>query len=359
MTPLRWLLVLSLLLFVSPVLAEDCRDCHDCDKPTPEDPCLPECSRDIHPLIWKDFLELQSPDTCVIDILEDLYEPVIFDHQQHARMSGMGGSSCRLCHHENGDHEVQRCVECHPVTLQAGEGLTVPGLKTAYHRQCMFCHKEWSHETDCEICHAHKGGERKQPSSMGLGNGREMHHKPLPERVLFTTSHEDAPYVSFDHVEHAENYGLSCASCHSQDNCASCHDERNIVNGRHLHSYSNRSTCTQCHQVGRCVVCHATTPDRRFSHSLTGFPMRSFHADLACARCHEAEHSHGWLSHDCDDCHGEWDTDSFDHATKLGVDLGEDHEGMDCGDCHPDPAFLDAPVCGDCHDDDREGDLLK
>lgn len=358
MSSLRMLFILSLLLIGSPALADDCSDCHTCAQPTPENPCLPDCSRDLRAPDWKDFIKLHSPDTCIIDVLEDLYEPVVFDHQQHARMSGMGGSSCRLCHHENSDHEIQKCGDCHPAALEAGEGLAIPGLKTAYHRQCMFCHKEWSHETDCAICHALKGGELKTPLSMGLGNGHEKHHKELPEHVLFTTSYS-APYVVFDHVEHAESYGLSCASCHSQDNCASCHDERNIVNDRHLHDYSNRSTCTQCHQVNRCQVCHTKNPQRRFSHGLTGFPMRRFHASLACVSCHEEEHSHGRLPHDCSGCHGEWDPEVFDHAGTLGVDLGEDHTGLDCGDCHPDPNFQDAPLCGDCHDNERDAELLK
>ena len=362
MRPLYTLLALTLMLAFPPsppVAGADCIDCHLCPQPTREQPCLPDCTRDLKRPEWKDFGKLHSPKIYVIDALADLYEPVVFDHEQHARMSGMGGSSCRLCHHSNGKHEIESCGSCHPAELQAGEGLDVPGLKTAYHRQCMFCHKEWSHETQCEICHAIKGGELKQPANSGLGNG-DAHHKELPRRVEFLTGHEPAPYVTFDHVEHAENYGLSCASCHAEDNCASCHDERNIVSGRHLHDYSNRSTCTQCHQVARCQVCHATESGRVFSHSLTGFPIRSFHARLDCVSCHEEEHSHGRLPHECGGCHGDWgDTDSFDHAGKVGVDLGEDHEGMDCGDCHLDPAFLDTPICGDCHDDDRKADLLR
>lgn len=358
MKRLSALALLLILAAAPPAAAEDCRECHLCPQPTAADPCLPECARDRHQPDWKDFSKLSSPEHVVIDALANLYEPVSFDHEEHAKMSGMGGRSCRLCHHENKAHRVERCGDCHPADHAAAGSPELVDLKTAYHRQCMFCHKEWSQETDCAICHAVKGGELEQPGSLGLG-GNGVHHRELPERVTFTTSHDPAPYVSFDHAEHARSYGLNCGSCHARDNCSSCHDERSIVSGEHLHDYSNRSTCTQCHQVARCQVCHSDEPGRAFSHGLTGFPMRSFHASVACVDCHEAEHSHGRLPHECAGCHGAWDTDSFDHAAKLGIDLGEDHAGFDCSDCHADPAFLDTPVCVDCHDDGREADLLR
>ncbi len=351
--------VAVLMLLLSPASTQNCTECHVCENPSHEDPCLKECSRETHIPDWHDIDKLHSPDVVILDQLVELYEAVTFDHKAHAEMSGMGGNTCRLCHHENREATIMCCCDCHPAEGVVGEDDLID-LKSAYHRQCMLCHRDWSGEADCEICHLPLDGNghpvdmvRPEPFS---------HHRESTAVINFETPHEPAPYVTFHHDKHADTYGISCCECHQQDDCSTCHVGNGNGGFAPIHFFSNKETCGGCHGTGQCGSCHSREPDRDFRHEYTGFPMRSFHADLSCQACHGEQHAHGHLARDCQGCHtsGWGDTDSFDHAGLIGVDLGEEHEAMECGECHPDLGFAATPLCADCHEEEDWGpDLLN
>ena len=94
-----------------------------------------------------------GPDVVTLNELENDYEPVIFEHRRHAQMSAMG-NECSNCHHYSEGGRITACKECHPAG--AAETMQQPGLKGAYHRQCMGCHDTWSGASDCDMCHDKK-----------------------------------------------------------------------------------------------------------------------------------------------------------------------------------------------------------
>jgi len=354
-------LLAVLLLIPGAVWAASCVDCHTCPEPTNADPCLPECLREVRVPNWKDFDSMDSPKKVVLDQLVENYEPVVFDHFMHAEMSGMGGGNCRLCHHDNEGHAISSCGTCHAEEVRAGEvGIN---LKTAYHRQCMFCHREWSKETDCEICHAALNGHAPITAADALETPRdEAHafiHRDLPQHLVFETDHKPGPYVTFNHDSHTKRYGLNCLECHVSDSCSDCHHPSEDRFAGALHSFSERSTCEQCHQMSTCSTCHARQPERLFSHELTGWSLGRYHQNLACDRCHGEPRVHKVMPRECNGCHNLWEHEDFDHAAMVGVDLGEEHEGFECSDCHQDAGYTTPPVCSNCHDDDRTAELLR
>ncbi len=120
------------------------------------------------------------PEVVTIDMLAELYEPVVFDHAMH-----MENYSCGACHHHTAGEEVQRescrrchavstsgkvisCVDCHKEqTVHTALKDTLyhidkPGLKGALHLQCIGCHKEESGPVGCMECHAFTSAGRKR-----------------------------------------------------------------------------------------------------------------------------------------------------------------------------------------------------
>ena len=67
-------------------------------------------------------------------------------------MSQMAGG-CAVCHHytqEDAKHPA--CKACH--AIDAGGDIRKPGLKGAYHRQCIGCHESMKiGKTGCTDCH--------------------------------------------------------------------------------------------------------------------------------------------------------------------------------------------------------------
>jgi len=118
------------------------------------------------------------PETITLSSLAELYEPVLFDHVMHTDVA-----ECAVCHHQTtGQAESgSRCVRCHagnetnaPVACRAcheaepfsAEALRVkeadseryhvdkPGLKGAYHLNCLGCHEQMGGPSGCQDCHA-------------------------------------------------------------------------------------------------------------------------------------------------------------------------------------------------------------
>ena len=251
--------------------------------------------------------------------LAALYEPVPFDHKTHAKMAQMW-EGCVTCHHRtpqagtapsaaapvegapppNQDTAtaVPACRSCHAVD-QTGADIHMPALKGAYHRQCLNCHKEWMHESACEVCHRPRQttGEKAPPPTRDDILGRM--HPPLPEpethlyRARFTPA--DGSNVLFRHKEHTVTFGLRCTVCHRHDNCAHCHDPNGDKTAQKplrpgLTWAESHGPCMGCHQQDRCRECHYKDdmqPPAAFTHAThTGQELDAKHANLACAQCH-------------------------------------------------------------------------
>jgi hypothetical protein len=256
-----------------------------------------------------------GPDVVLMKELEDLYEPVPFDHKSHARMAEMW-NGCVTCHHrspevmagpaaapperrtQDASAEIPACKSCHKPAN--GHSIKMPGLKGAYHRQCLNCHKDWAHANGCGICHKPKrpNGNPDAPTPDDI-TGRM--HPPAPEpdvttyRARFTPA--AGPNVTFRHKEHTQYFGLKCAACHHRDSCSDCHDasatRRNAVKPiRHSKDWAeSHQPCYSCHKQDRCTHCHykdGEKPPAAFDHAaFTGQAFDADHAKLACYQCHE------------------------------------------------------------------------
>lgn len=116
------------------------------------------------------------PDQIVISALSEKYEPVKFPHKKiisalekninNSRIASYfhngRDSICQGCHH-NAPASTQpiKCGSCHINQTQDKES-SMPGIKGAYHMQCMGCHKEMGIEkpASCTDCHNEKTNEQ-------------------------------------------------------------------------------------------------------------------------------------------------------------------------------------------------------
>lgn len=118
-----------------------------------------------------------APGVRILDSLKDVYTPVKFDHPKHVSLAG----NCSACHHEHGIADGLPCKQCHAITPQTFKNTVsrnfmackschttadrdnagMPGLKTAYHKQCFTCHRGMGNigldpKGCAELCHAKK-----------------------------------------------------------------------------------------------------------------------------------------------------------------------------------------------------------
>lgn len=125
-----------------------------------------------------------APESIEIDVLSEFYGPVSFDHAMHietARCSdchhhttgtGPANPNCARCHDGVEEGEIVSCSGCHntePFTrksLKKFENPNIyhinkPGLKGAYHLNCVGCHQSLGAPTGCRDCHEmNQSGER-------------------------------------------------------------------------------------------------------------------------------------------------------------------------------------------------------
>jgi len=297
-----------------------------------------------------------APEIVEINQLVERYEASMFTHRLHAEMSEMSGG-CAICHHFNPPGQVLKCDECHSV--EGASTLKKPGLRGAYHRQCLRCHQDWSHETNCIVCHV-KRGDVVEPKAGRIAESHQR--KPVPKKVSYETDHDDGPIVTFYHDDHTQRFSLSCASCHVQDNCGRCHDERE---SSAVDRVDDHGSCLPCHQEAvddRCELCHDEAERARFDHKDKGWVLNRYHVEISCRSCH----TNGYESPQskrCTACHSNWLDGDFEHSV-TGLVLDENHEDQDCGDCHTDERFDQPPNCEECHDEvsfpeDLPGTRLK
>ena len=124
------------------------------------------------------YADEDIPEKILIGELVYEYEPVQFPHRKivNSLMRNIKdnkltsyfhsekGAICRACHHNSPiSKKPPRCVSCHGKPFDE-TNLLRPGLKAAYHRQCMGCHKEMGIEkpksTECTDCHKAAGKSR-------------------------------------------------------------------------------------------------------------------------------------------------------------------------------------------------------
>ncbi len=118
-----------------------------------------------------------APRTRILDSITDVYTAVTFDHGKHTAIA----PSCAACHHEHKMGEGLPCRQCHKLSPEIfrnsvttgfmpckschgafdRDNAAMPGLKTAYHRQCFQCHRGMGNigadPKGCtEMCHARR-----------------------------------------------------------------------------------------------------------------------------------------------------------------------------------------------------------
>ena len=328
-----------------------CYDCHECAKPTASNPCLKNCLRPDRVRGVPGRSSAEYPDVIIMDEISELYGPVIFAHRYHAEMSEMG-SGCAECHHNSPTGEYPKCQECHAVAVESLERPNIgqPGLKGAYHQQCLDCHIAWSNTTGCAFCHPTK---ELASAEEELSTKQSQFHLPQPlikaeARYVYEMDYDDGPIVTFHHTDHVNMYGLECVDCHKGDACESCHNVGAVA----LMSDQPHEACETCHEGNDCIICHKSSIAPAFSHvSRTGWELGSQHTDLECSKCHGPTDAFQIPSSSCGKCHQSWDVDNFNHQV-TGLSLNEEHSTFECESCHNDAAYDLSPTCDACHDDE-------
>ena len=125
-----------------------------------------------------------APTSVTIDYLQELYEPVDFDHQMHAETyacnachhhttgDGTQNKTCEKCHAQSESSDDVSCSGCHqqmaPLSSLAGPAESIsyhidkPSIKGALHLQCLGCHRTEGGPTGCQECHAFTPEGRKR-----------------------------------------------------------------------------------------------------------------------------------------------------------------------------------------------------
>lgn len=334
----------------------ECRQCHAIEQPVAGNAPLRSCPRPEVGAEQAAAAAAEAPEVAILGALSDVYVPVVFPHKLHALMADMGTQGCATCHHHAQNGRITGCSACHggpnPVELRQ------PSLKGAYHRQCLSCHREWSHETGCINCHAKRepGAPGETPPSVDDVVGTPHPHIKAPEETVYAVEeYVEGPIVTFNHADHVGPFGLRCVDCHQRESCSNCHDTARPAHAhKPLAGDPHEELCGKCHAQevkDNCGYCHTTEPGRRFNHARqAGFLLKSYHARLDCRSCHKQDTLRFTdLPSDCSDCHGpDWPSEDFEHA-RVGVALDAIHAEASCTDCHVD-GFARQVRCGACHE---------
>ncbi|NVN90726.1 MAG: cytochrome c3 family protein [Desulfuromonadales bacterium] len=335
----------------------NCKMCHDCEYPTRQKPCLMKCPKTESSIYHSPS---EAPEVLLLDELTDRYGSVVFSHRLHAQMSEMG-SGCNGCHHYNTTGPVLNCKKCHERSKNR-ENIAVPDLSSAYHRQCLPCHRQWGRSTACDSCHIPKdtNGTKKLRQATQRLKGKNHPQLPKPNKIVYETRYDRGGYVTFYHDEHVTVFKQTCVICHKGDNCIKCHDVQKVtqeepVDGRHLKVHKSfqehHRACTACHENDACSTCHGSSEKSRFSHAIsTGWNLKSYHARLPCQRCHEVRTSFNKPDRNCRSCHKGWKKGTFKHKI-TGLELSANHIDLECENCHKGGDYSIKPDCKECHND--------
>ncbi len=144
-----------------------------------------------------------APESVEIDTLAELYGPVSFDHAMHTDVAQCSDCHhhttgtdptdppCVKCHYGREEGETVSCTDCHAAEPFIQENLKKlenpeifhidkPGLKGAYHINCLGCHQEVGGPTGCQDCHQMtEAGEKRFDTGKfapaGYRPGAEQH----------------------------------------------------------------------------------------------------------------------------------------------------------------------------------------
>jgi hypothetical protein len=116
----------------------------------------------------------EIPEKVTIDNMVDQYDSVLFPHRQIVQalakrtqksmlaqyFHGETTSLCLGCHHHSpSPMTFPKCASCHAMSLKSEQDAK-PGLKGAYHNQCVTCHQQMGIKkpaaTNCTACHKKK-----------------------------------------------------------------------------------------------------------------------------------------------------------------------------------------------------------
>jgi len=335
----------------------NCKTCHTCDVPTKSDPCLVICPREKIATVYQK--PEQTPELITIDQLGDKYGPVYFSHKIHAQMSDMSGG-CETCHHHNTSGPILQCKTCHSPSRKR-EDVSIPDLKGAYHRQCMDCHREWSHENGCNTCHTPTKDLKNGKPDKNIQKKYAGKDHPVvlePTKLVYATKSEKGKFVTFYHDDHSKKFGLTCNTCHKQESCTKCHDVNRKSNDKPKTVTTKKTfedqhkNCISCHsKTENCSNCHNQKVTEKFDHGKkTGWALNKFHINLTCAKCHGSKLPYKKLNNKCESCHKSWSSENFKHSI-TGLQLDETHTDFGCEDCHTENNYAKKPSCDGCHDD--------
>ena len=377
MTPFQWILrsMISLFLLLAvwpqaavgqsskeaphklpPELRNQCAACHTCSTPTKSDPCLIVCPRSKESTGL--YTAADGPGVLLMNTMTKQYGPVVFSHRVHAQMSDMSGG-CYGCHHYNDTAlNILACRTCHS-TERKRTNTNLPDLRGAYHQQCLDCHRQWSGTPECSACHLEQT-EGKTPDQIlgGYTRGRKDHPPVVaPDKKLYVTKEQEGTVVTFFHSDHTTVFGKQCVDCHREGGCISCHDKRppelrtSTVGDAQADFDARHARCSSCHAEQTCDKCHRTSEAAPFSHArASGWPLKPYHGQLACSRCHGSTGTFTGLKSQCATCHSSWGVGTFTHAV-TGLTLDETHSEFDCAECHAEKAYGNPPTCSGCHPD--------
>ncbi|HHB76905.1 MAG TPA: class III cytochrome C [Desulfobulbus sp.] len=151
-----------------------------------------------------------APAAVVIDFLQNLYEPVHFDHTMHLDMAtcshchhhtigtGPANPLCARCHAGAGEGDIVACSDCHDAQPFTVENLKKtaepklfhidkPGLMAAFHINCRGCHEEAGGPTGCQDCHKMtEAGEKR----FNTGKYAPSGYKAVPKHHDAEKKHE-------------------------------------------------------------------------------------------------------------------------------------------------------------------------
>jgi len=294
-----------------------------------------------------------GPEESVLYHLVDKYEPVVFTHESHVDYE----ENCEVCHHHSS--EVERfppCRACHGETFST---LDRPGLKGAYHRQCLECHKKMeSGPLGCEDCHKKRAAGPVVQEDLAKKYAYE----------IMTLGHlEDGfePSV-FNHLQHTKTTG-DCSECHHLRTphevaapCRECHTRRVTAEGDKTPGLKDayHQQCIACHKEAaktgqkvalNCVECHKAKnlPESiKLSKIAKRYAPVIFdhetHSEIpeACTDCHHANKDFGKFV-GCDKCHvpgtppeGKTNLKTAFHKQCIGCHKESDEGPTACADCH-------------------------
>jgi len=358
--------------------------------PPPECPACPACPAAEIPLApasqadgkQENNPEETVPEECSLYHLVDQYEAVPFDHTGHEDYA----DDCETCHHHaSGVEHTPPCRECHGET--SGD-LRKPGLKGAYHRQCMNCHREMdAGPMGCEDCHP-KLEDAAPPDKEQLALAA------VPDTLRL--GHLSVAYtgVDFAHKLHVEltdgcvichhrskevEVAPPCRECHNtpqklqnayHEQCLGCHKTLNIRRQKELDarlapraaaekSGDEKMAAEYGDKLERfmdqggsplnCRDCHAPRTAPRtvnLNHIKEEHGPVVFDHDthiLTAKFCTDCHHSHTGYSpfKSCRTCHGpgkeaaeDLDLEDAYHEQCMGCHEKDDQGPTDCEDCH-------------------------